>query len=150
MKPTTSVGLFVAGSLFGAVLATAGLALAQAQGVLPSPNGRQTNQMLGTIDLGQVSPGMAGYELSLRISTTAPGAGLAPHSHKQAPEIMYIVSGHLSEQREGGPIVVYGPGDTVVNDPSVRHSVLNQGSEPVVTYATVVGHARKTPPTTTP
>ena len=145
MKPTTSVGLFVSGAVFGAVLTTAGLALAQAQGVLPAPHGRQTNQMLGTIDLGQAFPSMAGYELSLRIATTAPGAGLTPHSHKDAPEIVHIISGHLSEQREGGPIVVHGPGDTVINDPSVRHSVLNQGAEPVVMYATVVGHPRKTP-----
>lgn len=150
MKPTMSVGLFAAGALFGAVIGAAGLSLAQSQAVLPAPVGRQTNQMLGTIDLGRSFPAMAGYELSLRIATTAPGAGIAPHSHQDAPEIVHIVSGHLSEQREGGPIVVHGPGDTVINDTSVRHAVLNQGSEPVVMYATVVGHPRKTPAPTNP
>ena len=120
----------------GITLGAAGTVAAQA--VLPAPNGPQQSQPLGSIDLTATNPGMAGYSLSLRRAIIPPGAGLAPHSHKTFPEIAYIESGVLSDQRNGGPITTHGPGSVLLNTNDVTHALLNQGSEPVVMFATSV------------
>jgi quercetin dioxygenase-like cupin family protein len=141
MKPIKAMSLFAAGALSGAVLGASGLALAQA--MLPAPTGPQQNLVLATSDLGETFPALSGYILTLRRTTVPPGAGLAVHSHTNLPEIEYIVSGVLSEQRVGGPIVAHGPGAAVVNNAGVTHAVINQGAEPVVYYAASVSRPAK-------
>lgn len=120
----------------GIALGAAGTVAAQA--VLPAPNGPQLSQPLGSIDLTSTNPGMAGYTLNLRRAVIPPGAGLGPHSHKTFPEIAYIESGVLSDQRNGGPITTHGPGSVLLNTTDVTHALLNQGTEPVVMFATSV------------
>jgi quercetin dioxygenase-like cupin family protein len=137
MKPTKSIGLFVAGSAFGAILGAGALALAQ-EALLAAPTVAPENHPFASIDLGSSFPALAGYTLNMRKGVLAPGAGLKPHAHKALPEIAYIASGVLSDQRNGGPITTHGPGDVLVNDAGVTHAILNQGSEPVVLYATTV------------
>ncbi len=146
MKFIKSTGLFAAGAAFGAIIGAAGLALAQAQGVLPAPNGPQLSQPLGSIDLANTTlPNMAGYSLSLRRAVIPPGAGLTPHSHKTFPEIAYIESGVLSDQRNGGPITTHGPGSVLLNSTDVTHALLNQGSAPVVMFATSLSPTKPKP-----
>lgn len=134
----------------GALLAAAAIALsasgAQAQNTLPAPTHSPTGERLGVIDLGKAFPQMKGYELRLSRLTIPPGGGLTLHSHKEMPEIVYIVSGHLTEQRNGGTPVVYGPGSTLINDETVTHMVLNQTNEPVVYIGTHVSKPQATPP----
>jgi quercetin dioxygenase-like cupin family protein len=142
MKPIAVIGLFASGALFGAVLGAAGLALAQ--GSFPAMSGRQESRTLGAIDLGAEFPAMAGYALTLRTTTVAPGAGHAMHSHKGAPEIIAIVSGVLSDQR-GGKITTHGPGDVLINDSGVSNAVFNAGAQPVLYYAATVGPPPKAP-----
>jgi quercetin dioxygenase-like cupin family protein len=122
-------GAFVA---LGLALGSAGMAVAQ--DVLPAPTLGVAGEKLGRIDLGAAFPVMQGYELRLSRLTVPPGGGLAPHSHKGLPEIIYIASGRLTDQRNGGPPIVYGPGSTLINDDATTHAVLNQGTEPVVYY----------------
>ena len=127
----------------GVVLGAAGLAAAQsaAQAVLPLPTARFTGKKLGVIDIDPVAfPCMKGYQLGLSLTTAVPGAGLAPHSHKPQWEVVQIVSGVLSVQRNGGPIEDHGPGDVMLNDQTVgRHQVLNRGTVPVVFYTAALG-----------
>jgi mannose-6-phosphate isomerase-like protein (cupin superfamily) len=133
----------------GAVLAAAivfSASSAYAQTALPAPTHSPTGERLGVIDLGKAFPQMAGYELRLSRLIVAPGAGLTLHSHKAMPEIVYIVSGHLTEQRNGGAPVVYGPGATLINDETVTHMVLNQTQEPVVYIGTHVSKPQAPPP----
>jgi quercetin dioxygenase-like cupin family protein len=127
----------------GVVLGAAGLAAAQsaAQAVLPLPTQHYIGKKLGLIDVDPVAfPCMKGYQLGLSYTIALPGAGLAPHSHKAQWEVVQIVSGKLSVQRNGGPIEDHGPGDVILNDQSIgRHSVLNRGTEPVVFYTAALG-----------
>ena len=139
MKPIAATGLFASGALFGAlfgaVVGAAGLALAQ--GSFPATGGRQESRTLGAVDLGAEFPAMAGYALTLRTTTVAPGAGHPMHSHKGAPEIITIVSGVLSDQRDG-KIAAHGPGDVLINDSGVSNAVFNAGPQPVLYYAATV------------
>jgi quercetin dioxygenase-like cupin family protein len=134
----------------GAVIAAAAIALsasgAHAQATLPAPTHGPVGERLGVIDLAKAFPQMQGYELRLSRLTIAPGAGLTLHSHRAMPEIVYIVSGHLTEQRNGGAPVVYGPGSTLINDETVTHTVLNQTNEPVIYIGTHVSKPQAPPP----
>jgi quercetin dioxygenase-like cupin family protein len=128
----------------GLILGAAGMAVAQ--DVLPAPIHGVTGEKLGKIDLGGAFPVMQGYELRLSRMTVPPGGGLLAHSHKAMPEIVYIASGRLTEQRNGGPPTVYGPGTTLINDETTTHAVLNQTSEPVVYYGAHVSKPQAPPP----
>lgn len=132
------------GAILAAAIASAASA-AHAQ-TLPAPAHGPVGERLGVIDLGRAFPQMAGYELRLSRLTIAPGAGLTLHSHKAMPEIVYIVSGHLTEQRNGAAPVVYGPGATLINDETVTHMVLNQTNEPVIYIGTHVSKPQAPPP----
>src|ERR1700744_3711934 len=59
-------------------------------------------KVLGSIDLGPEIEGMAGRVLRMSYVTVAPGGGLAAHSHDGRPEIIYVVQGILTEERNGG------------------------------------------------
>jgi quercetin dioxygenase-like cupin family protein len=59
-------------------------------------------KVLGSIDLGPEIDGMAGRVLRTSYVTVAPGGGLAAHSHDGRPEIIYVVQGILTEERNGG------------------------------------------------
>lgn len=135
MKPIAAAGLFGSGAVFGALAGAAGLALAQ--GSFPAMHGSQQSHTLGAIDLGAEFPAMAGYALTLRTTAVAPGAGHAMHSHKGAPEIIAIVAGVLSDQRDG-VITTHGPGDVLINNSRVSNAVFNAGTDPVLYFAATV------------
>jgi mannose-6-phosphate isomerase-like protein (cupin superfamily) len=124
MNRTLSLGLLAA-------LAAASAWPALAQTALPAPKSAPVVNILGSVDMGKEFPGMAGNLMVLRTITIAPGGGMALHSHKGKPEVVRVVSGVLSEQRNGGPIVQDQPGSTVVNDGSLSHVIVNMGTVPV-------------------
>jgi quercetin dioxygenase-like cupin family protein len=128
--PRTVAAIVAACALTGVALAVAPVALAD----LAAPTARPQSTALASIDLGQEFPDMAGYRLTLFLTTLPPGGGLKAHPHKGAPEIVHIVSGTLTDARNGGPPITYGPGSTLINDGSVTHATLNQGQDPVVYY----------------
>ena len=134
------------GALLAAAVIASGASGAYAQTTLPAPIHGPVGERLGVIDLAKAFPQMKGYELRLSRLTIPPGGGLTLHSHKQMPEIVYIVSGHLTEQRNGGAPVVYGPGSTLINDETVTHMVLNQTNEPVIYIGTHVSKPQAPPP----
>src|SRR5882757_4906747 len=90
------------------------------------------------IDLGAEFPSMKGYELAQMVMTVPPGTGRAWHSHAGSPEIVRILSGVLTDARNGGPPTNYGPGSTLSNAQGTQHMWANLGSEPVVFVATVI------------
>jgi quercetin dioxygenase-like cupin family protein len=139
------MNLFKTGAVMAVGIALGAAGTVAAQAVLPAPNGPQQSQPLGSIDLTSTNPNLAGYTLNLRRAVIPPGAGLAPHSHKTFPEIAFIESGVLSDQRNGGPITMHGPGSVLLNTTDVTHALLNQGSEPVVMFATSVAPTKPKP-----
>jgi quercetin dioxygenase-like cupin family protein len=97
-----------------------------------------------TIDLGAEFPQMKGYVMAEVYNDIPPGAGKSWHSHKGALEIVRIISGTLTEARNGGPPKTFGPGSLLVNDGKVSHMWANLGKEPVVMVAFQV-HAAPPP-----
>lgn len=125
----------------GIALGAGGVVAAQA--VLPQPVGEVQGHPLANIDLGRAFPQMKGYVLHMGRITVPPHAGLPMHSHKLKPEILYFIQGHISGQTNGGKIVTYGPGDVLVEDETMNHTLVNQGTETVVYLGAHVG---PTPP----
>jgi quercetin dioxygenase-like cupin family protein len=117
-------------------------ALAQDPGTAPprrlvaaeAPKGTVT----ATVDMGAEFPAMQGYVYTQTLTTVAPGTGRAWHSHKDLPEIVRIVSGVLTDARNGGEAKAYGPGSTLVNAGGTEHMWANLGTEPVVFIATAI------------
>jgi quercetin dioxygenase-like cupin family protein len=102
-----------------------------------SPGGTVTAR----VDLGAEFPAMAGYVFTQTQTTVAPGTGRAFHSHVDMPEIVRILSGTLTETREGEPARAYHAGETVINAGGIRHGWVNLGPEPVVFLATAIRKA---------
>ena len=124
------------------LLTAAGAASAQAPApdrLVPpvAPNGT----VMATVDLAAEFPQMPqlkGYTFTQTISTVAPGTGRPLHSHAGKPEIVRILSGTLTDARNGGAPVAYGPGSTLINAKGTQHMWANLGTEPVVFIATAI------------
>jgi len=102
-------------------------------------------KVTATIDLGKEfpqDPELKGYMFSQTLMTVAPGTGRPWHSHAGAPEIVRILSGTLTDARNGGAPKTYGPGSTLINAQGTQHMWANLGSEPLVFLATGVHKAR--------
>lgn len=93
---------------------------------------------LSIIDLGPEISAMAGYGLRLSRVTVSPGAVFAAHSHKNQPEIIYVVEGVLTEQRNHDAEVGHGPGSVLVLTKEVTHALSNKTSTPVIYMSTSV------------
>jgi quercetin dioxygenase-like cupin family protein len=89
-------------------------------------------KILGSIDLGPEIEGMAGRVLRMSYVTVAPGGGLAAHSHDGRPEIIYVVQGILTEERNGGPAIDHKAGDVLVMKTGITHALSNHSAEPAV------------------
>ena len=64
-------------------------------------------------------------------------ADAGPH-RKDNPEIVRIISGVLTEQRNDGPAKQYGPGSELINNTGVEHMWANLGTETTITLNTAV------------
>jgi quercetin dioxygenase-like cupin family protein len=137
MQRIRVIGLMLLGTLLGA-------GAVAAQGLQPVPTG-QKGDRLATIELGKAYPVMKGYQLKFSRITVPPGGGLTKHSHKELPEVQIIISGVLTDQRNGGPPHAFGPGSILVNDADVTHATINMGKVPVVLYSSNVSKPPATP-----
>lgn len=121
----------------GIALGAGGVVAAQA--VLPAPVGEVQGHPLANMDLGKAFPALKGYVLHMGRITLPPRSGLPLHSHKLKPEVLYFLQGHVSGQTNGGKIVTYGPGDVLVEDETMTHTLVNTGSETAVYFGAHVG-----------
>ena len=122
-----------------AAVAVSGAAQAQA----PKPQSmvdkeQPTNKPVALVDLGKEFAGFKGYTMQQTINVVQPGWGKSAHSHKDAPEIVYVISGTLTDQKIPGQPIKYGPGSTILNIDSATHMWANLGTEPVVMVNTSV------------
>jgi quercetin dioxygenase-like cupin family protein len=90
------------------------------------------------LDLGQEIDSVKGRQLRLRVVTIEPGGVVAKHTHDGRPGVAYIISGKLTEYREGGSVKEWGPGDAWPEGKDVTHWAENKGAEPLVIIATDV------------
>jgi quercetin dioxygenase-like cupin family protein len=123
-------------ALFGAGVASV-CADPKPLAAVESPRG----QPLATVKLEneyQQIAGLNGYILYQNLITVPPGTGRKWHSHAGRPEIVRILSGVLTDQRNDGEPKSYGPGTTLINADGVQHMWANFGKEPVVFLATSI------------
>src|SRR5947209_19085920 len=106
-----------------------GLGSAVGQQSPPMDNKGLDAKVESTIDL---APDMPGYQLRLRTITFEPGGIAGFHSHKQRPAFAYVMSGHLTELRQGGYVKTLGPGGFITESRGVDHWAENRGAAKVV------------------
>jgi len=106
---------------------------------VPEPKGPVAKPLLN-LDLAPEMDSVAGRALRMQLTTYEPGASNKPHSHKDRPEVVYILSGKVIEHR-GDIAKEYGPGDTFTADHTTTHWMENKGTVPAVMLVT--GIAKK-------
>src|SRR5437868_13303980 len=117
------------------ILALAALTVATAQ----TPRGPNSKPLV-TVDLASEIDSVQGRILRMQQTTYEPGASNTAHSHKDRPEVVYVLSGKVIEHR-GDVAKEYGPGDTFSADKNTTHWMENKGTVPAVMLVT--GIARK-------
>lgn len=70
--------------------------------------------------------------------TVSPGAYFAAHSHRDQPEIIHVLEGVLTEERNGGPATDHGPGSVLTMTKEVVHTLANRTDFPTVYISTSV------------
>jgi quercetin dioxygenase-like cupin family protein len=122
---------------FPAIALAFSLGTAHAQA--PQPKGPVAKPLLN-LDLAPEMDSVAGRALRMQLTTYEPGASNKPHSHKDRPEVVYILSGKVIEHR-GDVAKEYGPGDSFTADHTTTHWMENKGTVPAVMLVT--GIAKK-------
>jgi quercetin dioxygenase-like cupin family protein len=112
---------------------------ASAQAPAGEPKGPVAKPLLN-LDLSPEIDSVQGRVMRMQLTTYAPGASNKPHSHKDRPEVVYILSGKVIEHR-GEVAKEYGPGDTFTADRNTTHWMENKGTVPAVMLVT--GIAKK-------
>lgn len=95
------------------------------------------SQRLQIIDLGP-EIGVHGRGLRMSRVTVSPGAYFPAHSHRDQPEIICVLEGQLTEERNGGPPMNYGPGSVLTMLKGVTHTLANRTAAPTVYMSTSV------------
>jgi quercetin dioxygenase-like cupin family protein len=125
-------------TLHVAALALSAAALAFSSGAAPAqaqePKGPVAKPLLN-LDLAPEMDSVAGRALRMQLTTYDPGASNKPHSHKDRPEVVYMLSGKVIEHR-GDVAKEYGPGDTFTADHTTTHWMENKGTVPAVMLVT--------------
>ena len=122
---------------FASVLLVGAVTGTQAQA--PEPKGPVAKPLLN-LDLAPEMDSVEGRVMRMQLTTYEPGASNKPHSHKDRPEVVYILSGKIIEHR-GDIAKEYGPGDTFTADRNTNHWMENKGTVPAVML--VPGIAKK-------
>jgi len=78
-------------------------------------------------------PSMNGYQLRGRKITFEPGGGTVEHSHKERPGIVMVLSGEITEVRNGEKRI-FKAGDTWIEDRDTTHWVVNSSTVPAVIW----------------
>lgn len=106
-----------------AALAGAGVVLAREQ----DGQGAVTAEPL----LAAPYAGEEGKEVNAQLYTFPPGAVLPWHIHPDAHEVVYVIEGTLSFQREGAEPKEIKAGEADYLEPNVVHRGMNEGDTPV-------------------
>jgi quercetin dioxygenase-like cupin family protein len=116
-----------------AVVLAAALTAASAQQAPKGPSSKP----LTTIDLAPEIDSVAGRILRMQLTTYEPGASNTAHSHKDRPEVVYVLSGKIIDHR-GDVAKEYGPGETFPAGKDTTHWMENKGSVPAVLVVTTI------------
>jgi len=116
-------------------IAAFGIGVAVGQQTPPTANQGVSASAPTFLDLGQEIDTVDGRQLRLRIVTIEPGGVVAMHSHKGRPTVAHLVSGALTERREGDWVEVHRAGDSWTEGRDVTHWAENKETVPAVIVA---------------
>lgn len=100
----------------------------------PKDNKGYTTPKTVVIDLGNEIPGMAGWQLRLRMLNIEPGGHIGLHSHKDRPAVVYFQQGADVVTNEDGSAKTFHAGDTTAEGVKTVHWHENTGKDAVVIY----------------
>ena len=123
---------------FCAVVLAAALTTARAQQTpaQQTPKG-PSSKPLTTIDLAPEIDSLAGRVMRLQMTTYEPGASNTEHSHKDRPEVVYILAGKIIDHR-GSVAKEYGPGESFTAGKDTTHWMENKGTVPAVLLVSTI------------
>jgi quercetin dioxygenase-like cupin family protein len=127
---------FINSAICFACLVLAGAAT-DANAQASEPKGPAVKPLL-KIDLAPEIDTVQGHVLRMQLTTYEPGAANKQHSHKDQPEVVYMLSGKVIEHR-GDVAKEYGPGDTFTADRNTTHWMENKGTVPAVMLVSGIG-----------
>lgn len=109
-------------------------------------NYKVTDTVIGSIDLANEAPKLAGRKFRLRRLVVQPGGTVAWHSHGERPAIIYIVSGTIVEYRStcAAPIV-HRSGDVATEVHTTSHWWKNHTKRRVVLLSTDIMSEKSDP-----
>jgi quercetin dioxygenase-like cupin family protein len=92
---------------------------------------------LVTVDLASEIDGVEGRVLRMQMTTYEPGTANTAHSHKDRPEVVYILSGKIIDHR-GNIAKEYGPGESFTAGKDTTHWMENKGTVPAVLLVSTI------------
>lgn len=123
-----------------ALLALLGRADAQ-QSPPASGMGVDMIRVVAIDNLGAEMDGLQGYTLRMFKLTLGPGGATTLHSHKDIPELAYVVQGNITEHKNGVS-KEYGPGEAFTATKETTHWFENKGSSPAAFIGAIVVRQR--------
>jgi quercetin dioxygenase-like cupin family protein len=118
--------------LCSAAILIAALTAATAQ----TPRGPDSKPLV-TIDLAPEIDSVQGRILRMQQTTYAPGASNTAHSHKDRPEVVYVLSGKIIDH-QGSVAKEYGPGESFTAGKDTTHWMENKGTVPAVLIVSTI------------
>jgi quercetin dioxygenase-like cupin family protein len=110
----------------------------------PQANRPIAKPLIG-LELGPEMESVQGRSLCMQLTTYEPGASNSEHSHKDRPEVVYVLAGKIIDHR-GDAAKEYGPGETFTADRNTMHWMENKGTVPAVMLVTGIANRACPPP----
>ena len=101
-----------------------------------TPRGPDSNPLV-TIDLAPEIDSVQGRILRMQQTTYAPGASNTAHSHKDRPEVVYVLSGKIIDHH-GDMAKEYGAGESFTAGKDTTHWMENKGTVPAVLIVSTI------------
>jgi quercetin dioxygenase-like cupin family protein len=120
-----------------AILCTAAMAaVAMATATAQTPRGQSTTPLV-SVDLASEIDSVQGRMLRMQMTTYDPGASGMAHSHKDRPEVVYVLSGKIIDHR-GDVAKEYAAGDSFTAGKDTTHWMENKGGLPAVLIVSTI------------
>jgi quercetin dioxygenase-like cupin family protein len=115
------------GALSAVAIATATAQISRGQSTTP----------LVSVDLASEIDSVQGRILRMQMTTYEPGASNTAHSHKDRPEVVYVLSGKIIDHR-GDAAKEYAAGDSFTAGKDTTHRMENKGTVPAVLIVSTI------------
>jgi quercetin dioxygenase-like cupin family protein len=120
--------ILCAGALVAGAIATA---------IAQTPPRGPNSKPLVSVDLATEIDSVQGRILRMQMTTYEPGASNTAHSHKDRPEVVYVLSGKIIDHR-GDAAKEYAAGDSFTAGKDTTHRMENKGTVPAVLIVSTI------------